>query len=162
LAVDEPRGARDRFRTGLQDAAVKDGSRPSGPPPKPRADARGSWVRPPRWPTGYELPRRLFRRVRWENRFRHDRQRSQLPTSGRIASCSLRQGQAACGGGPDGPALPAAARDAQHADRSGRRDGRASRTKGQNFGFLLLTGFSSYECGRRWSRRCLRQIGWCP
>ena len=40
-----------------------------------------------------------------------------IPTSGRIAPCSLRQ--AACGGGPGGPALPSAARGAPGTDRSG-------------------------------------------
>jgi hypothetical protein len=33
-----------------------------------------------------------------------------IPTRSRIAPCSLRQGQAASGGGPGGPALPFAAR----------------------------------------------------
>ena len=35
-----------------------------------------------------------------------------IPTGGRIAPCSLRQGHAASGGGPGGPVLPSAARGA--------------------------------------------------
>src|SRR3954469_698000 len=42
-----------------------------------------------------------------------------IPTRGRIAPCSLRQGQAAFGGGPGGPALPSAARGAPGKGRSG-------------------------------------------
>ncbi len=65
-------------------------------------------------------------RVSWEDRSRFSRRGSGCPTLARMASCSLRQGGAACGGGPDGPALPDAARDA--AGYAGRDEGTAVRS----------------------------------
>ena len=85
---------------------------------------------------------------RWSSRpAAGSRPHSAARTLARMASCSFRQGRAACGGGPDGPALPDAARDAL--TFAGRDEGTASRShKGTRLSFVALTGRSSYPCAR--------------